>query len=35
MKGFGVHTSMWALEWTREGAERAISEASQYQGIDF
>ncbi|MEM8665422.1 MAG: TIM barrel protein, partial [Pseudomonadota bacterium] len=34
MKGFGVHTSLWSINWTREGAERAISEASKYP-LDF
>lgn len=34
MKGFGVHTSLWAMEWTREGAERAVAEASRYP-LDF
>ncbi len=34
MKGFGVHTSMWAMEWTRAGAERAIAAAKGY-GLDF
>lgn len=34
MKGFGVHTSMWAMEWTRAGAERAVAAAKRY-GLDF
>lgn len=34
MKGFGVHTSLWAMEWTRDGAERAVAEASRC-GFDF
>ena len=34
MKGFGVHTSLWAMEWTRAGAELAVSEASRH-GLDF
>ena len=34
MKGFGVHTSMWTMNWDREGAERAVAGALQY-GVDF
>lgn len=34
MRGFGVHTSMWTMNWDREGAERAVAGATQY-GIDF
>ncbi len=34
MKGFGVHTSMWTMNWDRLGAERAISGAASY-GVDF
>jgi D-psicose/D-tagatose/L-ribulose 3-epimerase len=34
MKGFGVHTSMWAMEWTRAGAELAIAKAKSYD-LDF
>ena len=34
MQGFGVHTSMWAMNWDREGAERAIEGAVEYD-IDF
>ncbi|MCG8594413.1 MAG: sugar phosphate isomerase/epimerase [Kiloniellales bacterium] len=34
MKGFGVHTSLWAMEWTRQGAEVAVAEAKRY-GVDF
>lgn len=34
MKGFGIHTSLWAMNWTRAGAERAISEARKYP-LDF
>lgn len=34
MKGFGVHTSLWAMDWTREGAEKAVSEAQKYP-LDF
>jgi len=34
MKGFGIHTSIWAMNWTREGAERAISQAQKYD-LDF
>ncbi len=24
MEGFGVHTSMWTMNWDRAGAERTI-----------
>jgi D-psicose/D-tagatose/L-ribulose 3-epimerase len=34
MQGFGVHTSMWAMEWTRAGAEKAIAAAKSYK-LDF
>ncbi len=34
MKGLGVHTSLWAMNWTREGAEISVAEAQRY-GVDF
>ena len=34
MRGFGVHTSMWTMHWTREAAERAVAAAVGY-GMDF
>ena len=34
MKGFGVHTSMWTMNWDRQGAETAIAAASEYS-MDF
>jgi len=34
MQGFGVHTSMWTMNWDREGAERAIAAAAHYE-MDF
>jgi len=34
MRGFGVHTAMWTLDWTPANAERAVTEASRY-AIDF
>ena len=34
MQGFGVHTSMWTMNWNREGAERAVKGAARY-GMDF
>ncbi|KAA0971295.1 sugar phosphate isomerase/epimerase [Aureimonas fodinaquatilis] len=34
MRGFGVHTAMWAMEWTRAAAEFAIPSAASH-GIDF
>jgi D-psicose/D-tagatose/L-ribulose 3-epimerase len=34
MQGFGVHTSMWTMNWDRAGAERAVAAAAGY-GVDF
>ena len=34
MQGFGVHTSLWSLDWTRKAAELAIPEAARY-GLAF
>ncbi len=34
MKGFGVHTSMWAMDWTRSAAELAVAKAKSYD-LDF
>ena len=34
MEGFGVHTSMWTMNWDREGAERAVAGAKKYN-VDF
>jgi D-psicose/D-tagatose/L-ribulose 3-epimerase len=34
VSGFGVHTSMWAMEWNREAAEFSIPEAVKHE-IDF
>ena len=34
MQGFGVHTSMWTMNWDREGAERAVAAAVHYK-MDF
>lgn len=34
MEGFGVHTSMWTMQWDRAGAERAIQAAVDYN-MDF
>lgn len=34
MEGFGVHTSMWTMNWDRAGAERAVAGAAEY-GVDF
>ncbi|HLP69469.1 MAG TPA: sugar phosphate isomerase/epimerase [Rhizobium sp.] len=34
MQGFGVHTSMWTMNWDRAGAERAIAAAVDYK-MDF
>jgi D-psicose/D-tagatose/L-ribulose 3-epimerase len=34
MKGFGVHTSMWTMNWDRAGAERTIAAAAAYK-MDF
>lgn len=34
MEGFGVHTSMWTMNWSREGAEKAVAGAVRYR-MDF
>ena len=34
MKGFGIHTSLWTMEWTPEAAERTVLEAKKYP-LDF
>jgi D-psicose/D-tagatose/L-ribulose 3-epimerase len=34
MEGFGVHTSMWTMNWDRAGAERTIPAAAEYK-MDF
>jgi len=34
MQGFGVHTSMWTMNWDRAGAERAVAAALEYR-MDF
>jgi D-psicose/D-tagatose/L-ribulose 3-epimerase len=34
MQGFGVHTSMWTMNWDRAGAEKAIAGAAYYK-MDF
>lgn len=34
MEGFGVHTSMWTMNWDRTGAEKAIAAAVKYE-MDF
>ena len=33
-RGFGVHTSLWSLDWTREAAERSVAAAAAH-GVDF
>jgi len=34
MQGFGVHTSMWTMNWDRAGAERTVPAAAAYK-MDF
>jgi len=34
MKGFGIHSSIWTMRWTREAAEHAVGEAVRH-GFDF
>lgn len=34
MQGYGIHTSLWSLAWTREAAELAVPEAARY-GLAF
>ena len=34
MQGFGIHSSIWTMRWTREAAEHAVGEAVNH-GFDF
>ena len=34
MKGFGIHSSIWTMTWTRDAAEHAVKEAVRH-GFDF
>jgi D-psicose/D-tagatose/L-ribulose 3-epimerase len=34
MQGFGIHSSIWTMRWTREAAEHAVAEAVLH-GFDF
>jgi D-psicose/D-tagatose/L-ribulose 3-epimerase len=34
MEGFGIHSSIWTMDWTPEAAEHAIGEAVRYK-FDF
>ncbi len=34
MEGFGVHTSMWTMNWDRAGAEKAVAAAAHFK-MDF
>lgn len=34
MKGFGIHTSLWAHDWTEEAAQLSITEAARH-GLAF
>ncbi len=34
MEGFGVHTSMWTMDWTPANAEKAVAAAKGYK-VDF
>lgn len=34
VSGFGIHTSIWAMQWTPEAAEIAVQSAVHY-GLDF
>jgi len=34
MQGFGIHSSIWTMSWTREAAENAVAEAVRH-GFDF
>ena len=31
---FGIHSSLWTSAWTREGAERAVSECARAGGTE-
>lgn len=34
MKGFGIHSSIWTMDWTPKAAEAAVAEATRH-GFDF
>ena len=34
MRGFGIHSSIWTMDWTPQAAEQAVSEAVRH-GFDF
>lgn len=34
MRGFGIHSSFWTMDWTPQAAEQAVSEAVHH-GFDF
>jgi D-psicose/D-tagatose/L-ribulose 3-epimerase len=34
MQGFGIHSSIWTMRWTRDAAEHAVAEAVRH-GFDF
>ncbi|MCB1347781.1 MAG: sugar phosphate isomerase/epimerase [Maritimibacter sp.] len=34
MKGFGIHSSIWTMDWTPDAAEHAVGEAVRH-GFDF
>ena len=34
MRGFGIHSSIWTMRWTREAAEHAVGEAVRH-GFNF
>jgi D-psicose/D-tagatose/L-ribulose 3-epimerase len=34
MQGFGIHSSIWTMRWTREAADHAVAEAVRH-GFDF
>ena len=34
MEGFGIHSSIWTMDWTPPAAEAAVAEAVRH-GFDF
>ncbi|WP_289041931.1 sugar phosphate isomerase/epimerase [uncultured Aliiroseovarius sp.] len=31
MRGFGIHSSIWTMDWTPQAAEHAVAQAKQYE----
>lgn len=31
MRGFGIHSSIWTMDWTPQAAEHAVAQAKHYE----